>query len=193
MHGDWGIFHFISARSLPGADYSGDAKSAELREAQFLTLSLPNTGMVVTHDTVTDLTDIHPPDKKPVGQRLANWALVNTYGFSGIVYSGPLYKSMEIEGNQIRIHFDHVGSGLEVRGGGSLTEFTIAGSDHVFYSASAVIDGDTVVVSSPSVPQPVSVRFGWSNIPQPNLINHEGLPASSFRTDGWPGETYTAR
>lgn len=191
----WGLgdFPFYYTQIAPYTYYGGVAKSAELRQAQLMALSIPNTGMVVTHDTVVWLTDIHPPDKKPVGQRLANLALANTYNVSGITYSGPLYSSMDIQGIQIRLHFDHVGSSLVVNGGSDLTDFTIAGSDQIFYAADAVIDAGTVVVSSPSVPDPVAVRFGWSNTPQPNLFNAEGLPASTFRTDDWPAETYTAR
>ncbi len=93
---------------------------------------------------------------------------------------------MKVEGNKIRLTFDHVGGGLAAKGGGALTEFTIAGADRKFLPADAAIDGDTIVVSCPKITEPVAVRFGWSNTPAPNLYNQADLPASPFRTDDWP-------
>jgi sialate O-acetylesterase len=156
---------------------------AELREAQLLTAKqLPGTGLAVTID-VGDPQDLHPHRKAEVGERLALWALGTTYK-EPIVFSGPLYDSMAIDGNKIRIRFTHTGSGLTAKGG-VLQGFSIAGSDQKFYWASAKIDGDSVVVSSPQVPAPMAVRYAWADSPECNLYNNEGLPASPFRTDTW--------
>jgi sialate O-acetylesterase len=127
--------------------------------------------------------DIHPRNKRDVGLRLALWALAKDYN-RDVVFSGPLYREQSIEGGQIRIHFDHTGSGLMARGG-PLTHFEIAGEDQVYHEAKAVIEGNTVVVSAEEVPSPLAVRYGWSNTAEPNLFNLEGLPASSFCTDSW--------
>ncbi|MBN2578639.1 MAG: 9-O-acetylesterase [Pirellulales bacterium] len=164
--------------------------SAELREAQLMTLQkVPNTGMAVTMD-IGNPQDIHPKNKQDVGRRLALWALAKVYGKDG-VYSGPIYKSMAVEGDKVRLTFDHVGGGLVSRDGKPLTEFTIAGADQKFVPATAEIDGPNVVVSSPEVPHPVAVRFAWRDDSVPNLSNRDGLPASSFRTDDWKGVTQT--
>ena len=145
----------------------------------------PNTGMAVTTD-IGNVKDIHPKNKQEVGRRLALWALAKTYGKSDLVYSGPLYDSMTVEGNKIRLKFKHTGGGLVAEGGKPLSHFTIAGEDQKFVPATAEIDGDTVVVSSPDVAKPVAVRFGWDQNAEPNLFNKAGLPASPFRTDDWP-------
>jgi sialate O-acetylesterase len=161
---------------------------AELREAQVMTLQkVPHTGMVVTMD-IGDVKDIHAGNKQEVGRRMVLWALAQVYGRK-LVYSGPIYKSMAVEGNHIRLEFDHVGGGLVSRDGKPLTDFTIAGEDQDFMSATARIDGDTVIVSSPDVSQPVAVRYAWRDDAEPNLANKEGLPASPFRTDTWKGVT----
>jgi sialate O-acetylesterase len=160
---------------------------AELREAQLLTVKqLPGTGLAVTID-VGDPKDVHPHRKAEVGERLALWALGTTYK-QPIVFSGPVYDSMAIEENKIRIRFMHTGSGLEAKSG-PLQGFSIAGSDRKFYGASAVIDGDSVVVSSLQVGAPMAVRYAWADSPECNLFNREGLPASPFRTDTWPTMT----
>lgn len=153
-------------------------------QAQTMALSIPNTGMAVIND-IGDVKDIHPTNKQEVGRRLALWALAKTYGQQDLVYSGPLYKSSKVEGNQIRIMFDHAGSGLVSRDGKPLSHFQVAGDDRNFVDAVATIDGDSIVVSAESVAKPVAVRFGWNEVAEPNLMNKEGLPASSFRTDGW--------
>ena len=155
-----------------------------LWEAQTEALSVPNTGMVVTYD-IGSVGDIHPRNKHDVGRRLALWALAGTYGRGDIVFSGPLYDSYEIEGGKIRIRFKCTGSGLVTRDGKAPTWFSIAGEDGKFVEATAEIEGDTVVVSSDKVSNPVAVRFGWDETAEPNLANKEGLPASSFRTDKW--------
>jgi sialate O-acetylesterase len=161
-------------------------------QAQKNALSIPNTGMAVTTD-IGNITDIHPKKKHDVGRRLALWALAKTYGRKDLVYSGPLYKSMSVEGGKIRIHFDHIGSGLASRDGKPLTWFTIAAADKNFLKANAKIDGDTVLVWSDTVAKPAAVRFGWHQEAEPNLINKEGLPASPFRTDDWLGVTFNER
>jgi len=186
---DWGQgnFPFYYVQIAPFT-YGTEYICPELREAQFMTLSsVPNTGMAVTLD-IGNIADIHPRNKQYVGQRLALWALAKTYGYKDLVYSGPLYSSMKVEGDKIRLFFDHVGSGLLAKGG-DLTHFTIAGNDREFVEAKARIDNNTVVVHSEQVAEPVAVRFAWSNTAVPNLFNMEGLPASSFRTDDWPGVT----
>ena len=162
---------------------------AELREAQLMTLSVPNTGMAVAIDIGEP--DIHPKNKQDVGKRLALWALAKTYG-KNIVYSGPMYTLMEVQGNKAILHFDHVGGGLMAKGD-SLKGFAIAGADKKFVWADAKIEGNTVVVSSDKVSVPVAVRYAWAKNPVCNLYNKEGLPATPFRTDTWPGITYGRR
>ena len=153
-------------------------------EAQAATLSVPHTGMAVTTD-VGNLKDIHPRNKQEVGRRLALLALAKTYGREDVTYSGPLYKSMAVEGNTIQMSFDSVGSGLMARDGQPLTWFEIAGEDKQFVEAEATVNGDTILVSSNAVENPVAVRFGWHQSAEPNLVNKEGLPASPFRTHPW--------
>jgi sialate O-acetylesterase len=177
-----GAFPFYYVQIAPW-DYGDSYFSQALREAQMLTLSEPNTGMAVTLD-IGEEKDIHPRNKHDVGDRLARWALNKTYGKTEIVCSGPIYKEMKIEGNSIRVFFDYAAGGLVCKGS-ELTDFEIAGQDKIFYPAKAIIDGQTVRVSSPQVEKPVAVRYGWSNCAQPNLYNREFLPASSFRTDDW--------
>jgi sialate O-acetylesterase len=176
----WGMgdfpFYFVQIAPFKYGE-SEPGPAAELREAQRLTLSLPNTGMVVTSD-IGNPTNIHPANKNDVGGRLALWALSRTYG-QELVYSGPLADRAEFAGRQVVVHFLHVGSGLVAKGG-PLTDFELAGADGVFHPAKAVISGETVVVSSAKVLQPVTIRFGWREAAQPNLFNKEGLPASSF-------------
>jgi sialate O-acetylesterase len=183
---EWGqgTFPFYFAQISPWSGYGENSISAELREAQLLTLATANTGMAVTTD-VEDVNEIHPINKQVVGKRLALWALAKTYGQKDIVCSGPLYKSMKVEGDKIRLFFDYVGGGLTSKGG-TLTEFTIAAADQKFVPAKAVIEGDTILVSGEQVKEPVAVRFGWGNAAVPNLFNNADLPASPFRTDDWP-------
>jgi sialate O-acetylesterase len=154
----------------------------EMWEAQTAALAIPNTGMVVITDVSTP-NNIHPPNKQPVGYRLALLALAKTYGQKNLVYSGPLYKSMKVEGSKIQIQFDHCGGGLVSRDGKPLDWFTISGDGTHFVPAKADVVGQTVVVSSDTIDKPVAVRFAWDQTAQPNLMNKEGLPASSFRTN----------
>jgi sialate O-acetylesterase len=158
-------------------------KASLLREAQSMAMSLPHTGMVVTSD-IGELDNNHPKNKRDVGKRLALWALAKTYGDSDLVYSGPIYKTMKIEEDKIRLYFDHTGSGLKAEGE-RLTHFEIAGPDKIFFNAVALIEDTTVIVHSKNVPNPVAVRYGWSITSEPNFYNKENLPAVPFRTDNW--------
>jgi sialate O-acetylesterase len=159
-------------------------QNPEIRDAQLYTYrTVANTGLVVTTDN-GDSLDIHPRNKKLVGDRLSLWALHNEYGKKEIEVSGPLYKSMRTDGNKIRIKFDHTDGGLLAKDG-ELKEFTIAGDDQKFVPAKAIIEGNEVVVWSDQVSKPAAVRFAWRNIPNPNFYNKAGLPASPFRTDNW--------
>jgi sialate O-acetylesterase len=157
-----------------------------VREAQAAVLTLPNTGMAATIDT-GEPKDVHPHNKAPVGERLTRIALANVYGRK-IEYSGPVYESMRVEGNTIRLRFSHLGGGLVARDG-PLKWFAVAGADRKFVPAEARIEGNVVVVSSPEVNAPVAVRYAWDNYPEGcNLYNATGLPAAPFRTDRWPYE-----
>jgi sialate O-acetylesterase len=178
-----GDFPFYFVQLAPFV-YGDKDELALFWENQTACLQIPNTGMAVTVD-IGNPYDIHPTNKEDVAERLALWALAKDYGKKDIVYSGPLYKSMSVEGDAIRIFFDHVGGGLNSRDGEPLTWFSIAGADKQFVDATAEIDDGTVLVSSDGVTDPVAVRFGWRNIAEPNLSNKEGLPASPFRTDRW--------
>ena len=163
--------------------YGGDGTAeAEIWEAQLKTAqTVANTGIALTMD-IGELDDIHPKNKQEVGHRLALWALAKVYN-RPLVYSGPIYKSMAIERQRIRITFDHIGGGLVSRDGKPLTEFMIAGADKRFLPATAEIDGSTVVVVSDAVTKPVAVRFAFRGTAEPNLANKEGLPAAPFRSD----------
>jgi sialate O-acetylesterase len=153
----------------------------EIREAQRLSLAkIPNSAMAVTID-VGDANDIHPADKKPVGDRLALAARALAYG-EKIEYSGPLFESLKVEGSKAVVKFSHLGHGL-VAPGGELKGFTIAGADKKFHPAKANIVGDDVEVSADTVPAPIAVRYAWANVPEGNLFNRAGLPASPFATD----------
>jgi sialate O-acetylesterase len=179
-----GDFPFYYVQLAPYTYGKGNTTALpKLWEAQTAALSIPNTGMAVTID-IGNAKDIHPKDKQDVGKRLALWALAKNYG-KQIVYSGPLYKSMSVDGSSIRVKFDHVGGGLSERDGKPLTWFTIAGEDRKFVDAVAKVEGDSIVVSSTKVEKPVAVRFAWDQVADPNLTNIEGLPASAFRTDRW--------
>ena len=180
-----GDFPFYFVQIAPFAYKQEPISAAFLREAQMMTLSEPNTAMVVTMD-IGNPTNIHPKQKKPVGQRLAAIALKHDYGRANLVTSGPMYAQHTIENATIRLQFKDTPSGLTRWDGKPLTHFTIAGADKKFVKADAKIDGKTIVVSSDRVPNPVAVRFAWGSGDTPNLSNEDGLPASSFRTDDWP-------
>ncbi len=194
-------FYFVQLANYqqPNDNPQGGDGWARIRMAQLKTLQVPNTGMAVAIELAdaNNPGDIHPKNKFDVGERLALWALAKDYGKKDLVYSGPLYKSIKVEDNKIRIEFDSVGSGLMVgkKEGrnptvedkdGKLKRFAIAGEDKKWAWADAVIDGNTVVVSSPDVAKPVAVRYAYGMNPSGcNLYNKEGLPASPFRTDDW--------
>ena len=154
-----------------------------------MTLALPNTGMAVTTD-IGEATDIHPRNKQDVGKRLAAIALNQLYN-TRVVDGGPMYQSMNVEGNKIRLTFTSTGSGLLVKDKyGYLKGFEVAGADQKFYYAKAWTEGNEVVVSCEAVPQPVAVHFAWADNPEDaNLFNKEGFPAVPFRTDAWKGIT----
>jgi sialate O-acetylesterase len=172
-----GDFPFLFVQITPH-----NGMSPEVREAQRITTqTTQNTAMAVTTD-VGHPTDIHPKQKQPVGERLALAARALAYG-EPVEYSGPTYDAMSVAGNRVTLAFKHLGDGLVAKDG-DLKGFTIAGADGKFAPANAKIEGDTIVVSSDSVFAPVSVRYGWTNVPDVNLYNKAGLPASPFETDG---------
>jgi sialate O-acetylesterase len=190
MIGEWracwgGEFPFLSVQ-LPGF-MKAQVKPVEegwagIRETFLKSLAaVPNTGMAVTID-IGEADNIHPKNKQDVGSRLAQWALAKTYG-KPIVACGPLYKGMKKDGAAIVCEFDYTGGGLVAKDGEKLKGFAIAGADKAFVWAEARIEGQTVVVSSPEMKDPVAVRYAWANNPACNLYNKEGLPASPFRTD----------
>ncbi len=185
-------FYFVQLPNLKRGREPSPSGWAELREAQLMTLSLPNTGMAVTID-VGDSTNLHPANKKPVGLRLALIAESMLYGRKEVEYSGPLYRSMNVEDNKIRLAFDHIGGGLVAKNEHTLAGFTIAGADKKFYPAEARIEGDRIVVWNLDIREPVAVRYAWANNPTCSLYNKAGLPASPFRTDNWPETTFTRR
>ncbi|PSR53862.1 sialate O-acetylesterase [Adhaeribacter arboris] len=171
-------FYFVQ---LAPYKYGRPHEGAMLREAQRRSLATPNTGMIVISD-IGNKDDIHPRNKIDVGLRLANLALAKTYGKKDIIYSGPLYKSMKVEGNRVRVYFEHAEPGLVAKDSKDLTHFEIAGADQKFVKATARISGKTVLVQAPEVKNPVAVRFAWDNTAEPNLFNKAGLPASTFHT-----------
>lgn len=187
----WGAgdfpFYFVQlANYQPVKSEPVESDWAELREAQTLTLKEPATGMAVIID-IGEANDIHPRNKLDVGHRLALWALANTYKQS-LEFSGPLFSGYTVEGDKVRVKFDHAG-GLKTSDGGAPKGFAIAGDDHKFVWAEARIEGKSIVVWSKDVAKPVAVRYGWADNPVTNLYNGFGLPASPFRTDDWPGIT----
>jgi len=164
--------------------YDSATHSELLREAQLKTLSVKNTGMVVTLD-IGDPNSIHPADKQDVGKRLALWALANTYHQKKIAFSGPIFRSMKMKKNVAVLKFENVGKGLVLKEDSSGNEFQIAGDDKQFKNATASIKGSTLLISSPDVLHPVAVRYAFTNASSATLFTTDGLPASSFRTDDW--------
>jgi len=189
------LANFMARQPEPVQD---DGGWPGLREAQHMTLKLPNTGEAVIID-IGQADNIHPKDKMDVGKRLALAALHTTYHKEG-VYTGPTYDGLKVEGNKALVRFDNIGSGLTIAAAPStqpgvpqaepsseLKGFSIAGEDKKFVWANAAIEGDHVAVWSDEVKNPVAVRYAWANNPECNLYNKEGLPASPFRTDTWGG------
>lgn len=188
---DWGQgdfpFYFVQLANYKKIkDEPGESNWAELREAQSMTLKLPNTGQAVIID-IGETDNIHPRNKQDVGRRLARLALADTYGHE-ITGSGPIYGGMKVKGGKVTLSFDYAEPGL-VAPEGKLKGFAVAGKDSQFVWAEAAIEGDKVVVWSDRVKKPVAVRYGWADNPICNLYSKVGLPASPFRTDIWPGIT----
>ena len=188
----WGIgefpFLFVQLSNARARETEpSESAWSELREAQLITLEVPNTAMAVTID-LGEADDVHYKNKQEVGRRLSLGALKLAYG-GDIVHSGPLYDSMEIRVGRVYIRFKLGKSALVTSDGGPLKGFAVAGTDSVFVWADAKIEGDNVVVWSDDVPDPAAVRYAWGNNPECNLYNKAGLPASPFRTDDWPGIT----
>ena len=184
-------FYFVQLATFNTSGNSNEGCGwAELREAQTMTLSLPNTGMCVTTDLVINPKDIHPTNKQDVGKRLAAMALNNLYG-KQMVCNGPSYQSMEIARNEIILSFDNIGTGLFTTDKyGYIRGFEIAGKDQVFYYARALIKGNKVILSSDKVANPIAAHFGWvGDAGDCNLFNKEGFPAVPFRTDEWKNIT----
>ncbi len=177
-----GDFPFYFVQIAP-YDYGVNSKSQLLREAQLQTLSVKNTGMVVTLD-IGNPKNIHPANKEELGKRLAYWALAKDYK-KKVPFSGPLYKSMKVIKGKIILSFDYADRGLVLKPVNGAYNFLIAGEDKVFKKAEVKVRGKTLVVSHPEIAKPVSVRYAWDNIEAGTLFNKAGLPASSFRTDDW--------
>jgi len=181
--GDFPFLYVQLANFMEAKDQPSESQWAQLREEQRRALCLPNTGMAVAID-LGEWNDLHPLNKKDVGERLALLARKLAYGEKDLVASGPLYKSMRVEGNKAIIEFSNIGSGLMVKGGGQLKHFAIAGRDKKFVWAKAIIEDDRVVVWHDDIPNPVAVRYAWADNPEgANLYNREGLPASPFTTE----------
>ena len=182
-----GDFPFYFVQIAPFNYGDNPEKLAELWEAQTVAANtLPNAGMAVVND-IGNLKDIHPTNKQDVGHRLALLALAKTYGQTNLVFSGPTFKSLTIESDTIRVQFDHVGGGLASRDGRPLNWFEVIDADEGgFVKADATIEGDTVVLSAPAVKHPVAMRFAWSGLAEPNLMNVAGLPAGAFRAGSLP-------
>lgn len=187
--GDFPFFFVQLANFTAPSEKPGDSDWAELREAQAMTLSLPNTGMATIID-IGEADDIHPRNKQDVGRRLALSALKVAYN-QDVVHSGPTFKQMEIDGNTAIVSFDNMGSGFYLKNKyGYVNGFTVAGADKVFHWAKAQISGDKIILTCDQVAKPVAIRYGWANNPEDlNLYNLESLPAVPFRTDAWPGIT----
>ena len=181
--GDFPFLYVQLANFMEAKGQPSESNWAELRESQLHTLAVPNTGMAVTID-LGEWNDVHPLNKEDVGKRLALAAQRIAYGDDEVVHSGPIYRSMKIEGNKIVLSFPHSGAGLASPGGDELKHFAIAGADKRFVWAKAKVEGNTIVVWNWDVIHPVAVRYAWADNPEgANLYNKEGLPASPFRTD----------
>ena len=179
-------FYFVQLANfrMPTSKPGQASSWAELQNAQRLALRLPKTGMAVIND-IGAARDIHPRNKKDVGERLARWALANEYGSKDVVVSGPLYRDFKVDGSRVRISFEYA-EGLKTCDGGEPGRFEIAGRDQVWHWGKASIDGEAVLVASEEVPEPVAVRYAWASNPEgANLVNAAELPASLFRTDSW--------
>jgi len=178
-------FLFVQLANFnPAPAQPGDSDWAALREAQTMTLALPHTGMAVILD-IGEALDIHPRDKKDVGHRLALWALKDVYGQRHVVAQGPTFVGAARAGAALRVRFDDHHGGLATADGGPPRGFAVAGADRKWAWAEARLAGDAVIVSSPAVPEPVAVRYGWADNPPNTLRSRTGLPAAPFRSDDW--------
>lgn len=169
--------------------YGNRNVGALVQEQQTKTLSYPKTGMVVITDLVDDIKDIHPKNKKDVADRLANWALGETYQKTGVAYKSPLFKTMEINKDKATLFFENAPNGFIIKGSGKATEFYIAGADKNFVAAEVKVEKDRIIVYNKQIKEPVAVRFGFSNTAISNLFSKEGLPVCPFRTDNWDTDT----
>lgn len=186
--GDFPFLYVQLANFMEAQDQPAESQYAELRGAQLESLRLPHTAMAVAID-LGEWNDIHPLNKKDVGQRLSLAARKIAYGEKGLVHSGPIYKSMKIKKDKIVLSFSHTGSGLIAKGSDKLNRFEICGEDRKFVWAEARIEDNEVVVWNDAVPEPVAVRYAWADNPEgANLYNKEGLPASPFRTDNFQSQ-----
>ena len=175
-------FYFVQIANFGDEEERADRGWARLREAQAAALSLPNTGMAVTID-IGEAQDVHPKNKQELGRRLALIARSQVYGILPD-FQGPIFAGAAREGAAMRVRFTHAGNELEARGG-TVGAREVAGADRAFHEATGVIDVDTLLVSSPDVPEPVAVRYAWTNAPRANLYGDNGLPAAPFRSDSW--------
>jgi sialate O-acetylesterase len=183
---EWGIgdFPFYYVQIAPYDYGTSGLSSAYLREAQLkASTAIPHIGMASVMDA-GEKDCIHPANKKVAGERLAYQALANTYGKKGIAFSGPVLKEMTVEGNMVKLTFDHTGNGLTTFGK-ELVNFKVAGENKRFYPAFAAITSTGITLFSPSVAKPVAVRYAFDDFVVGELFNNGGLPASSFRTDNW--------
>jgi sialate O-acetylesterase len=188
-------FYFVQLATFNAANGTSKNGSAwaELREAQAMTLVLPNTGMSITTD-IGEPGDIHPRNKQDVGKRLAAIALHDTYGVEG-EYQGPVFQSIKVEKGKAVVSFTHTGSGLYVKDKyGYIKGFEIAGADQKFHYAKAIVQGDKVIVWQDDIATPAAVRYNWADdASDGNLFNKEGFPAAPFRTDDWRAVTADAK
>lgn len=187
---DWNKnFPFYYVQIAPFA-YGNHHIGALLREAQSKTMSHPNTGMVVITDLVDDVKDIHPRNKRDVGDRLAAWALAETYHKTGITYKSPSFKNMVVNKNKAVVYFNNVPTGLMLKGNEKkATEFYIAGEDQKFLPAEVKIEDNHVILTNKQIKSPVAVRFAFGNTAIGNIFSKEGLPLDPFRTDNWEVDT----
>jgi sialate O-acetylesterase len=181
--GEFPFYIVQLAAFKPVSDKPQESQWAELREAQEIAAKTAGHSAIAVATDIGDAKDIHPKNKQEVGRRLALDALALTYG-QNVEYSGPTLSKMDVDGKKAVLHFDHLGGGLEAKGGEALKGFTVSEDGNTFVWADAKIDGDTVVLTSSGIEHPKAVRYDWADNPATgNLFNKAGLPAPPFRTD----------
>lgn len=187
--GDFSFYYVQLADFRATVPEPADSDWAELREAQTMTMdALENVGQAVIID-VGEGRDIHPRDKHTVAKRFARWALAKDYGID-IVHQSPTYKTMKVKGSKATLFFDHVGKGLYSFDTREPVGFSIAGKDQLFvWTQARIVDKNTIEVWSDAIDKPASIRYAWDDNPECNLFSRDGLPATPFRTDDWPGIT----